>query len=97
MGKAPAKIGTSSPLDPRVFYRDFVAERQGGRSGTAGWPIECIASGVNANQAPELRKFFRDAKINCEVSSDGNPVYTDATHQAKCLKARHLHHRNSFS
>ena len=102
MGEAPDHIakksdGTDVKLglyevisaDVTVFDRDFVAERVGGqRPGNAGWPIECVSSGVNAEQAPELRKFFKDRNFNCEVTCNGDPVYTSPTHRRKALKLR---------
>lgn len=62
-----------------------------------GWPIECVASGVNASQAGELRDFFTKAGVSTEVSSDGNPIYRDAKHRKKALKCRGLHDRSSFT
>lgn len=60
------------------------------------WPMECYGSGVNADQAPELRKHLKDAGVPTEVTGDGNPVYTSAAHRKKALKARGLVDRSSF-
>lgn len=89
MGKAPATIYQGE------FRRDFAAE-QTSRPGRAGWPITCFASGVNANQAQELRDHLRERGVPTEVTSDGDPVYTSPGHRKKALKARGIHDRNSF-
>jgi len=64
---------------------------------TQGWPITCVASGVNAAQAGELRAHLADAGVPTDVTPDGDPVYRNAAHRKKALKARGLHDRNSFS
>ncbi len=85
MGQAPQWVTLE---DGSVATRDFTAERGGGLNHTAGWPIECIGSGVNAEQAGELRDHFKKHGVDCEVSRDGNPIYRDANHRRKCLKLR---------
>jgi hypothetical protein len=92
MGQAPKLIRLN---DGRVAVRDFQAEHVSMPS-SAGWPLECIASGVNAAQAGELREFFRVNGCPTEVTNDGNPVYTSASHRRKALKLRGMHDRNSF-
>jgi len=94
MGEAPAQID----LENDVATRDHAAEWAGGQQsgGKGEWPIVCYASGVNAAQAPELRKFFKDRKFDCEVTNDGDPVYRNPQHRTKALKLRGLHDESSF-
>ena len=63
---------------------------------TAGWPLECVASGVHPSQAGELRKFFTDHGCPTEVTADGNPVYRSAAHRRKALKLRGFKDKASF-
>lgn len=92
MGEAPPTITLE---DGRVAERDFFAE-QNPRKSIAQWPFECLASGVNAAQAGELREFFRSKGESVEVTRDGNPVYTSPAHRRRLLKMRNLHDNNSF-
>ncbi len=91
LGKAPKFI-----LVGKVRYkRSFQAERVGVPP-TAGWPIECVASGVHPDQRQELSDFLAKRGVPTEVSADGNPIYTSPQHRRKALKARGIHDRNSF-
>jgi len=92
MGKAPQRIRTA---DGAEAVRSFAAE---GASvpATKGWPMTCYASGVNAEQAGALRKELADMGVPTQVTSDGDPVYRDARHRRKALKARGIVDRNSF-
>lgn len=81
--------------DGRVAIRDRRAERVGVPA-AKGWPLECVASGVNASQAGELREHLRRAGVPTEVSRDGNPIYTSAQHRRRALKARGFYDRNSY-
>src|SRR5271157_3549903 len=83
MGDAPMEL----VREKERFYRDFGAE-QVSRPSRTGWPIECVASGVNANQAGELRDFFKKHGESVEVSRDGNPIYTSANQRRRLLKLR---------
>ena len=105
MGEAPGSIEEEVYPDDEesgvifeLYERDRAAEWAGGpKSGEKGaWPIECYASGVNAAQAPELRKFFKDRHFDCEVTNDGDPVYRNPQHRTKALKMRGLHDESSF-
>lgn len=78
------------------YRRSFAAERVGVPA-QKGWPIECVASGVNAGQAGELRDHFKKAGVPTEVSADGNPIYRDARHRRKALKCRGLFDKSSFT
>ena len=79
----------------RIYRRDLSAERPF-VAPHAGWPIECVASGVNPEQAGELRSYLVKKGVPTEVSADGNPIYRDASHRRKALKARGLHDNSSF-
>ena len=93
MGEAPATVRLD---DGTVASRDYRAERIGVPA-RSGWPIECLASGVNVSQADELRKFFREHGCSdVRVSADGNPVYESASQRKRALKARGLVDRNSY-
>ena len=71
-----------------VARRDFLAEHIGTRSGQAGWPMVSEAAGVHPSQIGEARKLIRDkAGVDCDFTSDGNPVFTGMEHRRKCLKA----------
>jgi hypothetical protein len=85
----------SIEIDGRVYKRSYADERPGVPA-TAGWPIECYASGVNPDQAGELRDYLAKKGVPTEVSADGNPIYRDASHRRKALKARGLHDRASY-
>lgn len=63
---------------------------------TKGWPIECIGSGVQPEQASELRELFKKSGVPTEVSRDGNPIYRDASHRKKALKCRGFFDRSSY-
>ena len=90
-GRAPRKIVVRG----RIASRSYAAEQKSVPS-AVGWPLECIASGVNANQAGELRGYLARAGVPTEVSRDGNPIYRNAQHRRKALKARGLVDRSSY-
>ena len=91
-GEAPGHIRIGN----KFAKRDFQAE-QVGRPSKSGWPITCYASGVNANQAQELRDCLQEAGVPTEVTKDGDPVYTSHLHRKRALKARSLHDNASFN
>lgn len=80
-----------------VYKRDRASEF-GGVSvpASAGWPMECVASGVHPSQAGELRKYFADHGCPTEVTADGNPVYRSAAHRKKALKLRGFRDNSSY-
>lgn len=82
-------------IDGVEYKRSWADERPGVPS-TSGWPLECVASGVHASQAGELREFFRKRGCPTEVTADGNPVYRDAAHRRKALKLRGFHDKRSY-
>jgi hypothetical protein len=95
MGKAPERITLD---DGRVAERSFQAEHSGTRrAGGECWPMKpCFASGVNASQAGELRKFLSDRGCKTEVTGDGDPIYTSPAHQKRALKLRGMHNKASY-
>ena len=91
-----AEVPRSVVLDDgAIAERDFAAEHRPRLAG-AGWPMECIASGVNAAQADELREVFRRGGVPTEVSADGNPIYTSANHRKRALKLRGFYDKASY-
>lgn len=91
MGKAPKEI----VVNDRRYVRSFAAENKGVPS-ASGWPLECVASGVNAKDSGKLKSFLNSRGVPTEVSRDGNPIYTDAGHRRKALKARGLFDKSSY-
>jgi len=103
-GEAPETIEVRS-ADGLIFAeRDLQSEfathsisvKKGSGNVRKTWPLECYGSGVNADQAPELRKHFKEHGLGVEVSQDGNPIYTSAAQRKRALKCRGMHDRNSF-
>lgn len=90
-GHAPKSVRVKE----KTFHRSFYAEKKGVPSSKC-WPMECIASGVNAEQASELRAHLAGKGVPTEVSKDGNPIYTSAAHRRKALKARGMFDRKSY-
>jgi hypothetical protein len=82
-------------VDGKTYRRSFADERPGVPS-SAGWPMECVASGVHSSQAADLRRFFREHGCPTEVSADGNPIYRSAAHRRKALKPRGFKDKSSY-
>ena len=95
--------GSVKLYDGRIAVRDYKSERVRGSvkersERSRGWPMRpCVGSGVNAEQAPELREHFRKHSVDCEVTSDGDPIYTSASQRKKALKCRGMHDKSSFN
>lgn len=92
-GAAPPEIVLG---DGRVARRDYRAELSPTHSTGAGWPIVCVGSGVNANQAQELRDEFKRCGVPTEVTGGGDPIYRDAAHRRRALKARCIFDKSSY-
>ena len=60
------------------------------------WPMVCVASGVHASKSSELRDFLQKSGVPTEVTQDGDPVYTSASHRKNALKVRGLFDRTAF-
>ena len=91
MGEAPQSFVENG----QHFKRDFTAEAVGVPP-RKGWPMECIASGVHASQAGELRNHLARAGVPTEVTPDGNPIYKNAGHRRRALKARGIVDKASY-
>jgi hypothetical protein len=92
-----AKVPREIVLDDGLkACRCYQAERKGTPS-RSGWPLTCFASGVHASQAGELKEFLAKKGVPTEVTPDGDPVYRDAAHRRKALKARGLFDRMAFA
>ncbi len=81
--------------------RDYRAENVrgsigAGRTKLSGWPQTCFASGVNANQADELRDHLARRGCPTEVTEKGDVVYTSAAHKRKALKVRGICDKSAF-
>jgi hypothetical protein len=81
--------------DGRKARRCYHAERKGAPA-LKGWPMTCVASGVNASQAGELRDLLARKGVPTEVTRDGDPVYRSASHRRQALKARGFIDRSSY-
>ena len=92
MGEAPRTVQTE---EGKTATRDYASEHKSAPT-SAGWPLECVASGVHPDQAGELRQYFKRHGVPTEVSKDGNPIYRDANHRKRALKARGLFDRTAF-
>ena len=92
IGKAPKTIVEGG----KTFRRSFSAESVGVPA-KAGWPFACVASGVNPDQAGDLRDHFRKVGIPTHVNGEGDPVYTSPDHRKKALASRGLHDKSSYS
>ena len=106
MGEAPENIVLE---DGTTARRDFQAEGVTGQMvGTENpvknrkhpsrpWPMApCVASGVHASQAQELRDHLAERGVPTKVTNDGDPIYTSAAHRKRALKVRGFHDRASF-
>ena len=92
IGKAPKSV----LVDGKVAKRSFGAE-SAAVPPTKGWPIECVASGVNAKDAQKLRDHFDKAGVPTEVTRNGDPVYRDINHRRKALRCRGLIDRMAYT
>jgi len=91
-GKAPSSVIVEGAKAKRCFRAEHV-----GVPATSGWPIECYASGVNAEDAGKLRDYLTERGVPTEVTPDGDPVYTSHVHRRKALKARGLIDKAGYS
>ena len=91
MGKAPRSIIVDGQLAKRSLAAEFCSVPN-----SKGWPLECIGSGVNAVDAQELRDVLKKKGVPTRVTNEGNPIYTDARHRRRALKARGFVDRASY-
>ena len=95
MSDVPAEVFTT---DGRKAVRDFQAENLPRKAYGSNWPMApCIGSGVNAAQAPELRKYLADRGCPTEVTSGGDPIYTSPGHRKRALKLRGMHDKSGYT
>ena len=92
-----AKATDHIMVDGERWDRDYEAEQKGAPA-RSGWPMEpCFASGVNANQADDLRKEFKKHGLgHIQVTNDGDPIYPDKKTREKALKVRGLFDRAGY-
>lgn len=92
VGEAPKETTLD---DGTSVKRNFAAEAKNPPPGK-GWPMECYASGVHPEQAGLLQEQLKDKGVPTDVSKDGNPIYRDARHRKRALKARGMFDRASY-
>jgi len=93
-GRAPRQITCD---DGRTATRSVAEElRQMYVPSRKGWPLTCVASGVHAAQAGELRDHLARRGVPTEVTPDGDPVYRNAGHRRRALRARGIIDKASF-
>jgi len=92
IGDAPKELDLGAR---GIARRAFAAETKTIPT-TSGWPLECLASGVAAKDRNELADHLKKRGVPTDISPDGNPIYRDARHRARALKARGLYDKNSF-
>jgi len=95
LGEAPE---VTQLEDGTPVKRNFAAEvyTKTMPPGAKCWPMECVASGVNANQAGELQEHLKKKGVPTDVTKSGNPIYRDAKHRKRALAARGLVDRASY-
>ena len=79
----------------KTFDRDLRADLANIPNDT-NWPLECVASGVNAEDAGKLRNHFRKNGLNIDVSPDGNPIYKSNVERRKALRCRGMIDKSSY-
>jgi len=90
-GKAPRHVRVGKQMAKRSFRAEHASV-----PATAGWPMACVGSGVNPDQAGELRAHFEKVGVPTDVTSQGDPVYRDAKHRKKALKCRGMFDKASY-
>jgi hypothetical protein len=83
-------------VNGKKAWRSYRAEQKSVPP-TKGWPMTCVASGVHPDQAGELRKYLADRGVPTEVTPDGDPVYRNAAHRRKALKARGMFDKAGYN
>ena len=94
VGDVPSSIILN---DGTIAKRAFDEELNSIGVPSKGWPLECMASGVHPDQAKELSDHLAAKGVPTEISKDGNPIYRDAKHRKKALKARGMFDKASYS
>jgi len=91
IGEAPKTI----KINGVEAHRDFRAENVGVPA-PGGWPMTCVASGVHPADAGKLRQHLADKGVPTDVTRDGDPVYRDAAHRRRALKARGMFDKTDY-
>lgn len=95
MGDAPKKIDLGARGTAK---RCFGAEGKTlPSSSISTWPMECVASGVNARDRQKLANELKRKGVPTDISKDGNPIYRDKKHRDKALKARGFFDKNAYA
>jgi hypothetical protein len=94
-GEAPDEILLGGGVTARRDYHAELGYRR--RNAGSGWPMTCFASGVHPSQAGELRDYLAKQGVPTEVNRNGDPIYRDAHHRKRALKARGMYDRYSFT
>jgi hypothetical protein len=78
-----------------IYTRDYGSERKSLQTETSvGWPMPpCNSSGVQPEQAQELRDHFKKHGVPTEVTKQGDPIYRTPTHQKRALACRGMHNK----
>ena len=103
MGTCPASVTVGGRLAHRnrslEYPHTFVkGTKTPVKRGNGIWPMNgCVASGVQPDQAQELRDFYKKHGMNVEVNKDRDPIYTSAKQRHKALKIRGIHDKNSYN
>jgi len=103
MGACPASVEIGGRIARRnrslEYQHTFVkGTKTPVKRGYGTWPMQgCVASGVQPNQAQELRDFYKKHSMNVEVNKDGDPIYISAKQREKALRIRGIHDKNSYS
>lgn len=103
LGKCPKSITAFGSKAYRCYAAEAVTGFVKGnktpvKRGNATWPMEpCVASGVQPDQAQELRDFYHNRGLSIEVNNDGDPIYTSAKQRKKALKMRGMFDKASFN
>lgn len=93
-GKAPNRIKLDDGSEAKRF---LAAElRSVAVPSAKNWPLTCVASGVHPEQRQELSDYLKKKGVPTEISKDGDPVYRNAAHRRKALKARGMFDRAGY-
>ena len=78
--------------DGRVAKRNYKVDFSTlNRPSPAAWPMKpCISTGVNANQAQELRDFYKKNNLPIEVTKSGD-ISTSRNLRYNCLIVTNPH------
>lgn len=93
VGQAPSMIRVKN----EDAKRSLAAELRTKTVPARNWPLECVASGVSPEQSGALAAHLEAKGVPTEVSRNGNPIYRDAHHRQRALRARGLFDKDSYN